>query len=48
MTISPDEAPLEQGGGTGLVLVVSEICARGYGARRVGEGRKGGEERLVG
>jgi hypothetical protein len=31
-----------------LVLVVSEVCARGYGARRVGEGSTSEEERLVG
>jgi len=45
MTISPNEAPLELGG---LVLVVSEICARRYGAGRVREGSTRGKSRLVG
>jgi hypothetical protein len=31
-----------------LVLVVSEVCARGCCSRRVGEGSTRGEERLVG
>jgi hypothetical protein len=31
-----------------LVLVVSKVCARRYGAGRVGEGSTRGEERLVG
>ena len=29
-------------------VVVSEVCTRGYGAGRVGEGSTRGEERLVG
>jgi len=32
----------------GLVLVVPEVCARGYGARRVGDGRASESERIVG
>ena len=32
----------------GLVLVVSEVCARGYGAGATREGSTRGEERLVG
>jgi hypothetical protein len=31
----------------GLVLMVSEVCARGYGAGRIGEGSARGQERLV-
>jgi hypothetical protein len=31
-----------------LVLVVSEVCARGYGAGRVREGNTRSEERVMG
>jgi hypothetical protein len=31
-----------------LVLVVSEVCARGYGAERVRDGSTSGAEKVVG